>query len=107
MIRMAQIKVKLLKCFKTSGKKNNQEAEKEKPIIKVSANMYDFILKMNLGNLSSLKFIPEFYVNCIMKYIIHVTRAFAHAHQNNVTHGKFNLSKVVAQVRNLEEISKK
>jgi hypothetical protein len=69
--------------------------------------MYDFILKMNLGNLSSLKFIPEFYVNCIMKYIIHVTRAFAHAHQNNVTHGKFNLSKVVAQVRNLEEISKK
>ena len=56
--------------------KNNSSAEK----IKVSANLYDFIYQMNLGNLSTLKQIPEFYVNCIFKYIIHVTRAFMHAH---------------------------
>jgi hypothetical protein len=59
--------------------------------------MYDFIKSMNLGNLSSLKSIPEYFVNCLLKFIIHVTRAFAHAHENNIVHGNFNLARVVAQ----------
>ena len=63
----------------------------------ISKNMYDFIKEMQLGNLSSLKQIPEFYVNCVLKFIIHVTRAFAHAHENNIIHGNFNLSRVIAQ----------
>lgn len=52
---------------------------------------------MQLGNLSSLKQIPEYYVNCLLRFIIHVTRAFAHAHENNIVHGNFNLSRVIAQ----------
>ena len=59
--------------------------------------MYQFISSMQLGNLSSLKMIPEYYVNCILRFIIHVTRALSHAHENNIVHGNFNLSRVVAQ----------
>ena len=52
---------------------------------------------MNLGNLSAMKQIPDFYVSFILRYIIQIARAFAHAHKNNLVHGVFNLSKVVVQ----------
>lgn len=62
-----------------------------------SSNMYQVIEMMNLGNLSAMKQIPDFYVSFILRYIIQIARAFAHAHKNNLVHGVFNLSKVVVQ----------
>ena len=38
--------------------------------IKPSKNMYQLIRWMNLGNLSGLPRIPEFYVRCLFNFII-------------------------------------
>lgn len=52
---------------------------------------------MNLGNLSGLPKIPEFYVRCLFNYIIQISEAMAHAHSNDLTHGNFGLSKILVQ----------
>ena len=41
--------------------------------------------------------IPDFYCSWMLRYIIYVSRAFAHAHKHDLVHGKFNLSKVSVQ----------
>ena len=52
---------------------------------------------MNLGNLGNLQQIPQNYVGLMFKYIMHTSRSFAHIHENNMCHGNYNLSKVIAQ----------
>ena len=52
---------------------------------------------MNLGNLSGLPKIPEFYMRCLLGFIIQISRAFSHCHKHNLVHGNFNLSKVLVQ----------
>ena len=59
--------------------------------------MYDVIEAMKLDNLSILKHIPDFYVSFIFRYIIQIARAFARCHKNNLVHGNFDFSKVLAQ----------
>ena len=62
-----------------------------------SINVYGFIKQMNLGNLGNLATIPKDYVNFIFKYILQVSRSFAHIHEHDMVHGNFKLSKVIAQ----------
>ena len=50
-----------------------------------------------MGHISVMKQIPDFYVSFVLRYIIQIARAFAHAHKNNLVHGNFNLTKVVVQ----------
>ena len=52
---------------------------------------------MNLGNLSAMKEIPRYYIGMILQYVMQVSLGFIHAHSNDLTHGHFNLSKVIAQ----------
>lgn len=59
--------------------------------------MYQLIGSANLGNLSALPMIPKEYIKMILAYIIQISRAFSHTHQNGLIHGNFNLSKVIAQ----------
>ena len=59
--------------------------------------MYDLIKSMDLGNLSALDKIPDYYVQMLLGYIIQISRAFAHTHSHGLVHGNFNLSKVIAQ----------
>lgn len=70
---------------------NNNSSE-----LKISKNMYDLIKSMNLGNLSSLDKIPDYYVKMLLGYVIQISKAFAHTHSNGLVHGNFNLSKVIA-----------
>jgi hypothetical protein len=65
--------------------------------IKVSLNMYNKIKHLDLGNLSSLPAIPEHYQRILIGYIIQISRSLAYAHQHNLVHGNFNLSKVLCQ----------
>jgi len=65
--------------------------------------MYDMIRRLNLGNLSGLPRIPEYYIRCLLGYIIQISRAMAHAHENGLVHGKFNLSKILVQQKTLKE----
>ena len=62
-----------------------------------SINVYGLIKKMNLGNLGNLPQIPKDYVIFIFKYLLQVSRSFAHIHEHNMVHGNFKLSKVIAQ----------
>lgn len=63
----------------------------------LSKNMYELISSMNLGNLSALKEVPQFYYGCLLQYIMKMSLAFIHAHSNDLIHGNFNLSKVISQ----------
>ena len=60
-----------------------------------SKNMYDIIKWMNMGNLSQLSKIPDYYMKCFLSYIIQVSRAMSYAHKNNLIHGQFDLSRVL------------
>lgn len=46
----------------------------------MAKNMYDMIKWQNLGNLSSLPKIPEFYMRMLLGYIIQISRTLSHAH---------------------------
>jgi len=48
--------------------------------IRVSKNVYELIFSMNLGNLSAMKEIPQFYIGLFLQYIMQVSLAFIHAH---------------------------
>ena len=52
---------------------------------------------MNLGNLSGLPRIPEFYLRCLFNFIIQISEAMAHAHSHDLIHGNFGLSKILVQ----------
>ena len=52
---------------------------------------------MHLGNLSALKEVPHFYYGFLCRYMQKISLAFIHAHDQNLIHGNFNLSKVIAQ----------
>ena len=52
---------------------------------------------MNLGNLSAMKEIPKYYITMILQYIMQTSLGFIQAHSNDLIHGHFNLSKVIAQ----------
>ena len=67
--------------------------------IKRAKNMYDMIKCLNLGNLSGPTKIPEFYVRCLLDYIIQISKAMSHAHKHDLVHGSFSLSKILAQSR--------
>ena len=60
----------------------------------ISKNVYEQIMRMNLGNLSTLPEVPDSYACFLVRYIIYISRAFSHAHKNDLVHGKFNPSKV-------------
>ena len=70
--------------------------------VKISSNVYDTIKSFNLGNLSELPTIPKYYQTFLLSFIIHISSAFSHVHKYDLIHGKFDLSKVVAQ-RNRSE----
>lgn len=69
--------------------------------LKVSPDAYKMIKRFNLGNLSGLSKIPEFYMRFLLGYIIQVSRALAHAHEHDLIHGKLDLSKVIAQQKKI------
>lgn len=71
--------------------------------IKSARNVYETIHYMNLGQMSGLKTIPEFYVRFLLGYVIQVSRAMAHAHSNKLVHGHFDLSRVLVQTYNLNQ----
>ena len=52
---------------------------------------------MNIGNLSTYTVIPPYYMGFMFEYIMQISLAFIHAHEQNLTHGSFNLSRVIAQ----------
>ena len=63
----------------------------------MSMNMYQLIGSAKLGNLSALPMIPIDYIKMLLAYIIQISRAFSHTHNNGLIHGNFNLSKVISQ----------
>ena len=79
-------------------KKGAVEIESSRPKTSInSMNVYDFVSSMELGNLSHSRQIPELYVQQILKFLIHISRAFSHIHENGMIHGNFGLSKVICQ----------
>lgn len=76
-----------------------------KPIsyVKPAKNMYEMIRFMNLGSLSGLPCIPDFYMRFLLGYIIQISRSMAHAHRSNLVHGNFNLSKVLVQRKLMDD----
>ena len=71
--------------------------------VKLARNVFEAIKYMNLGQLSGLRAIPEFYVRFLLGYIIQVSRAMAHAHRNGLVHGRFDLSRVLVQTYKLNK----
>ena len=71
--------------------------------LKVSKNYYTMIKHFNLGNLSALNRIPEFYAKHLIQLIIDISGAMAHAHKHDLTHCDFNLSKIIAQKIKIED----
>jgi hypothetical protein len=71
--------------------------------LKISKNYYTVIKEMKLGNLSALNRIPEFYSKHLIQFIIDISGSMAHAHQHNLIHGEFNLSKIIAQKIKIED----
>ena len=69
--------------------------------VKTAKNVYESIRFMNLGQMSGLSTIPDFYVRFLLGYIIQISRAMAHAHRNRLIHGHFDLSRVLVQVYKL------
>lgn len=65
--------------------------------IQVSRNMYEMIKWMDLGNLSGLQKIPDFYIRFLIGYMVQVADALSYAHKQELIHGKFDLSKVIIQ----------
>ena len=66
-----------------------------------SMNLYDFISSLELGNLSHTRNIPDLYVQQVLKFLIHISRAFSHIHENGMIHGNFGPTKVICQKQNL------
>ena len=54
------------------------------------------IESMDLGNLSALEKIPEFYIKTVLKYLITISKAFSFCHKFDLVHGNFGLTKVLA-----------
>ena len=52
---------------------------------------------MRIGNLSTYTEIPPYYMGFMFEYIMQISLAFIHAHEQDLTHGSFNLSRVTAQ----------
>ena len=71
--------------------------------LRISQNFYDIIKSFNLGNLSALNRIPEFYIKHLIQYIVNISASLAQAHNHDLIHGDFNLSKVIAQKIKIEE----
>ena len=71
--------------------------------LRISQNFYGIIKSFNLGNLSALNRIPEFYIKHLIQYIVNISAGLAQAHKHDLIHGDFNLSKVIAQKIKIEE----
>ena len=52
---------------------------------------------MDLGNLSGLPKIPQYYLQFLLSYISQISVSLAHAHNHDLVHTNFNLSKVLIQ----------
>jgi hypothetical protein len=65
--------------------------------IRPAKSVYETIRYMNLGQMSALNTIPDYYVRFLLGYVIQVSRAMAHAHRNGLVHGHFDLSRVLVQ----------
>ena len=76
-------------------KKPYYTQRKDVKYVKETKNVYDMIKKLGLGNLSSYKVVPSFYIKCLVGYIIQISRSFAHCHKHDLVHGNFNLQKVL------------
>jgi len=63
---------------------------------KHSKNMYELVYSLKLGNLSAMKDLPRSYILLILQYIMQVSLGFIHAHSQDLIHGNFNLSRVIA-----------
>ena len=63
--------------------------------INPSKNVYDYIKRMKLGNLSGLPKIPICYLSFLLDYIQQISVSLAHAHSHDLVHTEFNLSKVL------------
>jgi len=73
--------------------------------LKVSKNYYTVIKSLNLGNLSALNRIPEFYIKHLIQFMIDISGSMAHAHAHDLIHGEINLSKIIAQKIKLNEVT--
>lgn len=65
--------------------------------------MYSMIKNLNLGNLSGLPCIPEFYLRCLLGFIIQISKTLAHMHKHDLIHGKFDLTRVLVKGTTLEK----
>lgn len=70
---------------------------KDVKYVKETKNVYDMIKQLELGNLSSYRVVPTFYIKCLVSYILQISRAFSHCHKHDLVHGNFNLLKVLVQ----------
>lgn len=68
-----------------------------------SKNMYQTIKSLNLGNLSSLAKIPEFYIRFLIGFVIQVSKTLSHMHKYDLAHGKFDLSRVLVKKMKISE----
>lgn len=62
-----------------------------------SKNVYDYIKRMNLGNLSGLPKIPQYYLQFLLDYISQVSVSLAHAHKHDLVHTNLCLTKILIQ----------
>ena len=85
----------MLNSSKDSSNKDSNNFEIETDL-KPSKSMYELIYSLKLGNLSAMKDLPRYYILMILQYIMQVSLGFIHAHSQDLSHGNFNLSKVIA-----------
>jgi hypothetical protein len=66
-------------------------------MVGISKNMNEHVSSLGLGNLNMCERIPDDYVVLLLNYVIQVVAALRHAHEHDLVHGNFDLSKVLVQ----------